>query len=363
MLRSLPLKRLKEYLSAYNIPVVGVKEKEGLVEAVVKARNPATGTLRPENESYYRRRSVPRHGRPPGASPRPPPQPQSQSNQARPPPPNYARPPPPSYAQPNSNPRPQARPAPQPSRPQARPASQPRPAPATRPSPPPPIPSILSLVALPTSYLSSLSIGTLKAILYENHVRVDFKQVLEKEELIGRVAELVADERRRLERQRREEEREAAEAAAAAAAAAAAGGATPGEGADSTEGASQPIPIPGDGDEAMEGDSPLRSPEAKSPPPPPTGPAPDIERGLCVVCQDEEATLAVVDCGHLAMCSRKYSCALAARHAQLAPPLSPRSTDTRLLRPHHGDEQGMSPVSHPHRHATAPHSHLPCLAG
>lgn len=38
----------------------------------------------------------------------------------------------------------------------------------------------MSLVALPTSYLSSLSIGTLKAILYENHVKVDFKQVLEK---------------------------------------------------------------------------------------------------------------------------------------------------------------------------------------
>lgn len=38
----------------------------------------------------------------------------------------------------------------------------------------------------------------------------------------------------------------------------------------------------------------------------PTGPMPEIERGLCVVCQDEEATLAVVDCGHLAMCAREY---------------------------------------------------------
>jgi hypothetical protein len=33
---------------------------------------------------------------------------------------------------------------------------------------------------------------------------------------------------------------------------------------------------------------------------------PEIERGLCVVCQDEEATLAVVDCGHLCMCAREY---------------------------------------------------------
>jgi hypothetical protein len=39
----------------------------------------------------------------------------------------------------------------------------------------------------------------------------------------------------------------------------------------------------------------------------PTGPMPEVERGLCVVCQDEEATLAVVDCGHLAMCAREYS--------------------------------------------------------
>ena len=28
-----------------------------------------------------------------------------------------------------------------------------------------------------------------------------------------------------------------------------------------------------------------------------------LERtGLCVVCQDEEANIAIVDCGHLAMC-------------------------------------------------------------
>lgn len=26
---------------------------------------------------------------------------------------------------------------------------------------------------------------------------------------------------------------------------------------------------------------------------------PEIERGLCVVCQDEEATLAAVDCGYV----------------------------------------------------------------
>jgi hypothetical protein len=49
-LRNLPLKRLKEYLAAYNIPNVGPKEKEDFVQAVIKARNPQTGALSPEAE-------------------------------------------------------------------------------------------------------------------------------------------------------------------------------------------------------------------------------------------------------------------------------------------------------------------------
>jgi hypothetical protein len=49
-LRRLPLKLLKEYLAAYNIPNVGPKEKEDFVQAVVKARNPQTGSLSPEAE-------------------------------------------------------------------------------------------------------------------------------------------------------------------------------------------------------------------------------------------------------------------------------------------------------------------------
>jgi hypothetical protein len=274
MLRALPLKRLKEYLAAYNIPTSGIIEKEGLVEAVVRARNPHTGTLRPENESFYRRRSVPRNGRPATQQPRPPPQ-----TNARPPPPDYGRP------------SPSTRPAPANTRPppprQQHVPKNPQPKPKPKASPPPPVPTILSLVALPRSYLATLSIGTLKAILYENHVRVDFKQVLEKEELIGRVAELVADERRRLERQAREEEREAAEAAGAKLPTPEAEGDGEAEGSGSGSGS-------GSGEEA----TPAMAP--------PTGPAPDIERGLCVVCQDEEATLAVVDCGHLAMCAREF---------------------------------------------------------
>lgn len=107
---------------------------------------------------------------------------------------------------------------------------------------------------------------------------MDFKQVLEKNELIDRVWELVVDERKRLERQRQMEEREAAEAEAAKRA------------------QEDKVPTPEKEVSPTPAD-PLR--------PAPTGPAPEVERGLCVVCQDEEATLAVVDCGHLAMCQRK----------------------------------------------------------
>lgn len=82
-------------------------------------------------------------------------------------------------------------------------------------------------------------------------------------ELISRVAELITAERKRLERQRYEEERFANGNATSDPAA--------GEGAE-------------DGVESKKV---------------PTGPMPEMERGLCVVCQDEEATLAVVDCGYV----------------------------------------------------------------
>nr|XP_019013314.1 uncharacterized protein I206_01380 [Kwoniella pini CBS 10737]OCF52095.1 hypothetical protein I206_01380 [Kwoniella pini CBS 10737] len=298
-LRALPIKRLKEYLAAYNIPCVGPKEKEDFVQAVIRARNPSTGCLSHEAESFYRRRSVPKFGQTPqtpttNSRPRPqPPQTQARPPQqqyyARPPPPQgyYARPPPtqqqyrppPPAARSNPTPPRPAQPTPRPA--QARPTSSvPKPQASPAP-PPPPVPTILSLVSLPKSYLASLSIGTLKAILYENHVRVDFKQVLEKEQLIDRVNELIIDERKRLERQRIEEERLA--------------------------NGTLNIPVPNgngvhdikDNLENEEGGVEVESSNKKIP----TGPPPEIDRGLCVVCQDEEATLAVVDCGHLCMCA------------------------------------------------------------
>ncbi|KAK8869984.1 hypothetical protein IAR55_000554 [Kwoniella newhampshirensis] len=297
ILRSLPLKRLKDYLAAYDMQCVGPKEKEDFVQAVIKARNPTTGCLSPEAESYFRRRSVPKQGQPPRpngttpnraaptqARPPPPSQPQTYASSYRPPPP-YVRPGPPPQARPPPPRTPQYAPSPARPFPPTNTTSQPRPTPrppAPSRQPSPPVPTIMSLVSLPTSYLSSLSIGTLKAILYENHVRVDFKQVLEKDELIGRVSELVQDERKRLERQRILEEREQLE--------------------NSTSAVAPPNDIPKDKEEGEGGaeENGVLPSANKSVP---TGPMPEIDRGLCVVCQDEEATLAVVDCGHLCMCA------------------------------------------------------------
>lgn len=350
----------------------------------MKARNPSTGTLAPAHESYFRRKSVPgsrRRASAPGGSngssnnTRP--------NAARPPPPRqppggfpfnpraspqYAHqyqqayqhwPPPPPPPQPQA--RPQARPPPpRPQQQQQRAQQAPKPKPTPK-SPPPPVPTLMSLVPLPRSYLNSLSIGTLKAVLYENHVRVDFSQVLEKSELVGRVAELVEDERRRLERQRREEEREEREAREAKERAERAerGEMSPGpsNGARGADGdlidlmddtelaeASEATERKGSGGES-EGSEPKG---ARSPRSPPTGPQAE-DRGLCVVCQDEEATLAVVDCGHLAMCARKYPPLY--RFAQLA--------DIRLLRPRHGDDEGVPHVSDKDRHAAETDQDLP----
>ncbi|ORX39690.1 hypothetical protein BD324DRAFT_575430 [Kockovaella imperatae] len=271
ILRSLPLKRLKGYLEAYNIECVGPKEKEDFVQAVLKARNPTTGCLSPEAESYYRRKSVPKGNAGPSFRP-PPPQSNGQSmhstqpfqSRPPPPPPQQYRPPPPTSSRPAPATPTSTGPSP------ARPRAANQPAPPKPAQPPPPVPTLYSLVSLPLSYLSSLSIGTLKAILYENHVRVDFSQVLEKGELVKRVSELVTDERKRLERQAREEQLEA-------------------EGRSAEAREASPAPDGSTGEK-----------EARQVP---TGPTPDMDHDRCVVCQDEQATLAAVDCGHLAMCS------------------------------------------------------------
>lgn len=97
--------------------------------------------------------------------------------------------------------------------------------------------------------------------------------------------ELIVDERKRLERQRYEEERLANPTVTV----------VPDGTTDHAENGSASEA------EAMEPGTSAAETAKRVP----TGPMPEIERGLCVVCQDEEATLAVVDCGHLCMCARE----------------------------------------------------------
>ena len=92
-------------------------------------------------------------------------------------------------------------------------------------------------------------------------------------------------ERKRLERLAKEEEAEAAALAAA----------------NAGENVTPKADYKNMQDDAVDGAPPRASTDVKQNPP--TGPPPSVERdGLCVVCQDQDAELAVVDCGHLSMC-------------------------------------------------------------
>ena len=123
--------------------------------------------------------------------------------------------------------------------------------------------------------IRGLSVSTLKAILFQNHVNA--RLILEKSDLVDKVMTLVEDERRERERKAREEELEK---------------------------------------QAMEEERRLREESRRqaeeekskgassdSAKPPPLAPkaqamAATLERtGLCVICQDEEANIAIVDCG------------------------------------------------------------------
>ena len=160
--------------------------------------------------------------------------------------------------------------------------------------------------------VAALSIGTLKAVLLQNHVNA--RLLLEKGELVARVRLLIEDERQErareaaarereeqeiiarqhamMEEQRQREERLREEREARERAAAAASGSE-----DAT-----PATAPGNeaSDEAGE-DKPASPPDEKPSVPPPQPPRMSMaaaERtGLCVICQDEEANIAIVDCG------------------------------------------------------------------
>ncbi|TFY70789.1 hypothetical protein EVG20_g2220 [Dentipellis fragilis] len=352
-LKGLPLARLKRYADAYNIKVDGVLEKDDLVQRIMSVRS-QNGCLPQANEEFYRKRSVPTRqtARPRGLFSRTmdyarqPPEPAARSSH---PPSGFARPDldqsrtqqgsrfssqsqRPRYAPPPGDPPHSPRPQypqsnnapPQPPRPDtAYPSSRPpgagstassatpsRPASAAPHAAPQPPPTLDALLAMSDEDIARLSISTLKSVLFQNHVNA--RLLLEKGELVGRVKTLVDNERRerardatirareeeeanaRVEENRLRVEREAREREelerAQAESAASAGGA-----------------------EAGEHVHPVVSAQTASPAPPASTPAPPVapsssalaalERdGLCVICQDEEANIAIVDCGHLAMC-------------------------------------------------------------
>jgi hypothetical protein len=168
--------------------------------------------------------------------------------------------------------------------------------------------------------VKALPVSTIKAILFQNHVRPG-AGVLEKAELVDRVLTMIEDERqerardevRRAEeeeeerrfaeeaRQAREQAKELLEKRRQAAESVSADGNVRMSDRASTD------PMVGDTAEVSKGgDIPLAEPskeEAKPLPPKAQAMAAHLERtGLCVICQDAEANMAIIDCGHLAMC-------------------------------------------------------------
>ncbi|KZT65308.1 hypothetical protein DAEQUDRAFT_731575 [Daedalea quercina L-15889] len=417
-LRSLPLAKLKKYANAYSIKVNGVLEKDDLVDALISARERTGCLPRTNEDHYRKyavpnRRS----NRPRGiftramdamgsdrdrlaqqnASPR-----QQRQQQQRPPPqyqprqrttsgpstfprpdldpgrqsqarthayPQNPPPPPRGNAYHQSPPRPQVSSSHShlnvPSgnsagSPNSQPRGRTRATSASSPttprahSPAPPVPTLDELLEMPEEDVAHLSIGTLKAVLFQNHVNA--RLVVEKAELVAKVRTLVEDERRERDRHAaieaaeraaeeeawqereaearrvaeearlREEEaqREAArqdvrrddESAMSVdvsgeqypdmhmdAEAGPSSGAVPSVPPVSTKADAPPVPAKPDAPPVPPKSTRSLSPPARGLSPKAQAKAAQLERtGLCVICQDEEANIAIVDCGHLCLC-------------------------------------------------------------
>lgn len=215
--------------------------------------------------------------------------------------------------------------------------SQPRP-------PRPQAPTLDELLAMQEEEITGLSIGVLKDILDDNHVRPGL--VLEKGELVERVKALVVAERRErvhaeairereeFEAQEREwaarereravreaREREAREKAEAeerqrhrdmyrttveSASDSDGDDSAPGHSASSADyiraHSHSPSPVPDAPKEQHQQKSEEQEPVNRSRSPSPPSTKSQERSGLCVVCQDEDANIVIVDCGHLALC-------------------------------------------------------------
>ncbi|KAF9653516.1 hypothetical protein BDM02DRAFT_3087146 [Thelephora ganbajun] len=350
-LKSLSLGKLKKYADAYNLRSDQIIEKDDLVDRLMSYRR-WNGCLPPENEEFYRKHSVPNLSTPrnrglfsrqppPVPAPAPTPRPRPQRPQSyfprpdvqpewQPPPPRTPRP----ASMPQTQPQPQYNARPQPSRPPTNPFSRPQqsnldvpqPNQSTRPrttshgvTTTPPPPTLDQLLTMAPEDIRSLSVSVLKEILFHNHVNA--RLLIEKSDLVEKVTTLIADERRERERQEMfrqiEEEQERLRQMGMEVE-------TNVEGLDELHLDSEPpedTPDTGlrQGPEvvAVSNDTsrpiPTTSTEDVTPPvvvpappeqrTPPAAMAINLERnGLCVICQDEEANIAIVDCGHMAMC-------------------------------------------------------------
>lgn len=151
---------------------------------------------------------------------------------------------------------------------------------------------------MPTEDLASLSIGALKAILFTNHVNAGL--ILEKGELVTKVRALVEDERRERDRQRALEEAEEADRIERQRVLLEQHKMAQREREERAR-AEQSRAGDGDGNDDMNVDD-KSSGSSTAPPLPPKAraTAADLERtGLCVICQDDEANIAIVDCGYV----------------------------------------------------------------
>ncbi|KAJ7634812.1 hypothetical protein FB45DRAFT_909940 [Roridomyces roridus] len=175
----------------------------------------------------------------------------------------------------------------------------PRPRAASTAPPPTAPPTLEQLLTMSPDSVSTLSVHVLKDILFTNHVNPG--QVLEKSDLVKKVRDLIDEERRQRERQRLAEEQEEQERIARQHEMMEDFNRQQREREERAR-AAAPESVP----PAAEG--PAEGSNSETAPPPPLPPkaqamASHLERtGLCVICQDEEANIAIVDCGHLAMC-------------------------------------------------------------
>ena len=201
----------------------------------------------------------------------------------------------------------------------ARSSEPPLPLPRTRASSVAPPPSLDQLVEMSTDSIGSLSISALKSILFTNHVTTGLTGglILEKSDLVRKVLVLVENERAERVRQRQMEEREEMERLQRSMETMYGTGyfergteeqtegqqdGVDGDHPANDSGSSFDVPIE-DGSRENEGGHGINRPHSSSPPAPSAAPRSSgsaLDRpGMCVICQDEDANIAIIDCGYV----------------------------------------------------------------